>query len=138
MRETRKVSRLDVSSLRQAGNLGRLGKLSRRLSPWLLAIDLSRRLLHVRDLNHADGNWQREMFVETGGFIGATSFGTASTGLSLGVIGGALIITRSPALTVAIGAGAVEVTAEAIETGDRRGREAAGQLYDRVAKLFRR
>lgn len=137
VRETRKVSRLDVSSLRQAGNLGRLGKISKRIAPGLLALDLGRRILHVREVRNAGGDWQREAFVESVGFAASANIGSRLTGASVLATGATAIATRSPSMTLVVGYGAVVVTPYAVDFTDEGAKAIAGLVYDKVAAFLR-
>jgi hypothetical protein len=137
VRETRKVSRLDVSSLRQAGNLGRLGKISKRIAPGLVALDLGRRMWHVREVRNAGGDWQREAFVESAGFAVSSSVGFALTRASVFATGVTAITTRLPSLTLVVGSGAVIVTSDTEDAADKSAKESAGWIYDKVAAFLK-
>ena len=138
VRETRKVSRLDVSSLRQAGNLGLLGRISKRVVPGLLLLDLKRRRDHVREVRDAGGDWQRETFGETVGF--ALGFGIGEVGSFASIIATGLtaIGTRSPSLTLVVASGGVVATANAADNMDRSGKAGAIWIYDKAAEFLRR
>ena len=137
VRNSLKITRLDLRSIQQAANVSMFARAAKILSPGLLVVDCARRISHVRVVGDAGGNWHREAFAEAGGFVMSGIFGGASAGVSVVIIGETIIFLRSPALAVAAGTATMSATAHAMETGDRLGREAAGWLYDRIASLGR-
>lgn len=92
----------------------------------------------VDGMHKPGDDWHREVFVEIGGLLGSAGAGAAGSFLSIIVIGGTVFIFKSPALSVAVGTGAISATAHAIDGGDFYGKLVAGKIYDQVAHLMKR
>ena len=135
VRDSPKITRLELRSLEQAAAVSRFARFATWLGPGLVVVDCAPRIVHVRDVYEAGGDWHREAFVEVLGFAGSGVGGYLGSLFSMGLIGGSVIVTRSPALTVAATGAAVRVTAHAADFGDRTGKQLAGWIYDRMASL---
>ena len=138
VRDSQKVTRLELRSLEQAATVSRFARFATWLGPGLVVVDVARRGDHVHDVYEAGGDWHREAFVEVLGFAGSGVGGYLGSLFSMGLIGGAVIVTKSPALTVAAAGAAVPVTAHAADFGDRTGKQLAALIYDRMASLPKR
>jgi hypothetical protein len=137
VRNSPKITRLELRSLEQAASVSRFARVARWLGPGALAVDIAERIAHVRTVYDAGGDWHREVFVETGGFVTSSAIGGMGTRLTIFLSGGTLLITRSPALAVATAGAGVAATAHATDTADRLGKDAAGQFYDQIAHLLK-
>jgi len=138
VRDSAKITRLELRSLEQAASVSSFASVARRLGPAALGVDISKRIAHVRKVYDAGGDWHREVFVETTGFVMSSTVGGIGTRLTLFLTGETLLITRSPALTFAAATAGISATAQATDTADRLGKDAAGQLYDQIAHLLKR
>ncbi len=137
VRDSPKITRLELRSLEQAATVSRFARFARWLGPGALVVDIGERIAHVRKVSDAGGDWHREVFVETGGFIISSPIGGMGTRLTILLTGETLLITRSPALAVATASAGVSATAHATEFADRLGKDAAGQFYDQIAHLLK-
>ncbi|WP_018915436.1 hypothetical protein, partial [Thiomonas sp. FB-6] len=138
VRNSLKITRLDLRSIQQAANVSMFARVAKILSPGLLVVDIAARGRHVHDMHKPGDDWHREVFVEIGGLLGSAGAGAAGSFLSIIVIGGTVFIFKSPALSVAVGTGAISATAHAIDGGDFYGKLVAGKIYDQVAHLMKR
>lgn len=138
VRNSQKITRLELRSLEQAATVSRFARGATWLGPGLMVVDVARRGEHVHDVFEAGGDWHREAFVEVLGLAGSGVGGYLGSLFSIGLIGGTVIVTRSPALTVAAAGAAVPVTAHAADFEDRTGKQLAGWIYDRMASLPKR
>jgi len=138
VRNSQKITRLELRSLEQAATVSRFARFATWLGPGLVVVDIARRADHVHDVYEEGGDWQREAFVEIGGFFVSAGAGALGSYMSVIVISGTAVAFRSPPLTVAVGAKAISGTAHFTDRGDHYGKWAAGKLYDQVAHLFKR
>ena len=136
VRNSPKITRLDLRSLTQAGHLGWFGKVANRLGPGLVVVEAIQRAEHVRAVHDAGGDWKREAFVAASGFLGGALGGalvTAGTAPVILVVGAG---TRSPAAVVVVSAQSVALVSQAAAFGDSVGQRGAGLLYDKVVELL--
>ena len=134
VRHSRKLSRLDVASQAAASKLVEMARYSKYLGRGLVAIDLGRRGLNVHEVYEAGGDWQRQAFVETGGFglgVAASAGLTSAAATALEVI--VLATPAGWALIVAglVAAGLVAAGSMAISS---LGEYEAGIVYDKVRR----
>jgi len=125
-RSSRSIKKLELVSTLQAGKLARFSKYGKALGTGVVAIDFASRIGNVQTTYKADGDWERELFVES------SSFAVSA------VVGGLVVKAGAAALvflTVATPVGWVGliVTAAAVSMGmNSIVKEDAGDTYDSI------
>ncbi len=109
-RSSRSIKKLELVSTLQAEKLARLSKYGKSLGNGLVLIDVGSRIGNVQNAYKADGNWERELFIESSSFAASAIMG----GLAVKAGTTALVF-----LTIATPAGWVGliVTAAALSMG---------------------
>jgi len=81
-RSSRSIKKLELVSTLQAGKLARFSKYGSALGNGLVLIDVGSRISNVQTTYKADGNWERELFVESSSFAVSAGAGilTAKAG----------------------------------------------------------
>jgi len=74
-RSSRSSAKLNVSSATQAHNLVKLSKYSKKLGSGLVAIDFGIRAANVHKSYETEGDWEREMLIESLSFAASTTAG---------------------------------------------------------------
>jgi len=77
-RSSRSIKKLELVSTLQAGKLARFSKYGKALGTGVVAIDFASRIGNVQTTYKADGNWERELFVESSSFTLSALAGTAT------------------------------------------------------------
>jgi len=77
-RSSRSIKKLELVSTLQAGKLARFSKYGKALGTGVVAIDFASRIGNVQITYKADGNWERELFVESSSFTLSALAGTAT------------------------------------------------------------
>lgn len=85
-RDSRNAKKLFVADQAQANNLVRLSKYAKILGDGLVLLDVGSRVANIHSTYKNDGNWERELFVESSSFAAS-----ASTGLALVKVGSAAL-----------------------------------------------
>ncbi len=67
-RSSRSIEKLQLTSTIQAGAVGRFSNYGKVLGNGLIIIDVASRIGNVENTYKADGNWERELFVESSSF----------------------------------------------------------------------
>ena len=125
-RSSRSIEKLQLVSTLQAGKLARLSNYGKALGNGLIVIDVVSRIGNVQNEYKADGNWERELFIES------SSFGASAIMGGLAVKAGAATLVF---LTIATPAGWVGliVTAAALSMGTNHLiKENASSWYDEI------
>jgi len=77
-RSSRSIKKLELVSTLQAGKLARFSKYGKAMGTGVVAIDFASRIGNVQTTYKADGNWERELFVESSSFTLSALAGTAT------------------------------------------------------------
>ncbi len=76
-RSSRSIKKLERVSTLQAGKLARFSKYGKALGTGVVAIDFASRIGNVQTTYNADGDWERELFIESSSFALSAFAGTA-------------------------------------------------------------
>jgi len=76
-RSSRSIKKLELVSTLQAGKLARFSKYGKALGTGVVVIDFASRIGNVQTTYKADGDWERELFVESSSFTASALAGTA-------------------------------------------------------------
>jgi len=81
-RSSRSIKKLELVSTLQAGKLARFSKYGKALGNGLIVVDVASRISNVQNEYKTDGNWERELFVESSSFVAGAWAGiiTANAG----------------------------------------------------------
>ena len=125
-RDSRNVKSLHLTSRAQAGKLARFSNKAKVLGGGLIVIDIASRLGNVHNKYKADGNWEKELFVES------TSFGLSLVAGSLTVKAGAaalgFITVATPVGWVAL----IVVAAGASMIANHEAKKISASWYDDI------
>ncbi|VAW85988.1 hypothetical protein MNBD_GAMMA18-131 [hydrothermal vent metagenome] len=75
-RSSRSIEKLQLTSVIQAGAVGRFSKYGKALGNGLIVVDVASRIGNVQNEYKADGNWERELFIESSSFAASALAGT--------------------------------------------------------------
>jgi hypothetical protein len=129
-RSSRNVAKLDVSTHVQAHNLVKFTRYAKFLGNGLALIELSRGVGNVYNSYKVDGEWEREMFIES------MSFGLSATAGSLAVNAGlSLLVFATPFgwAGLIIGGVAIAGVAAGVSMGTNSAiKQNSGAWYDEI------
>ena len=77
-RSSRSIEKLQLVSTLQAGKLGRFSKYGKALGNGLIVVDVASRIGNVQNEYKAEGNWERELFIESSSFVASSVMGLAT------------------------------------------------------------
>lgn len=109
-RSSRSPAKLNVTSQVQASNLVQFGKQAKVLGNGLAAIDFTSRAAGVIQTAEYGGDWERELFAESAGFVAGAAIGIGVAKVGIGIllaatlVGWVLIIGSAITIAATIGA----------------------------------
>ena len=137
-RNSRRLAKLHVSDEVHASRLVRFGRYGRYLGNGLAVIDFGSRVSHIHDAYEADGDWCREMFVESSSFATSAIAGTlvANAGTTIAEAALASFVAATPAgwVLIVIGIGVAATAAGISIYSDKMIKENSGNWYDSIMK----
>ncbi len=68
VRSSRSIEKLQLTSVAQASAVGQFSKYGKALGNGLIVVDVASRVGNVQKTYKADGDWERELFVESSSF----------------------------------------------------------------------
>ena len=126
-RSSRHIQKLQLTSVVQASALGRFSQYGKVLGNGLVLVDVGSRVGNVHNEYKADGDWERELFIESSSF--AVS---ATAGILTVKAGVAFFVLATP-----VGWVGLIVTAAAASMGANYiTKEKSGGVYDSIMKLL--
>jgi len=125
-RSSRSIKKLELVSTLQAGKLARFSKYGKALGTGVVAIDFASRIGNVQTTYKADGNWERELFVESSSFVASVWAGGAAA-----YAGGAALTFLTVATPVGW-VGLIVVVAAASMGANYIVKEESGGVYDSI------
>lgn len=131
---TRKAARLDVASYIEAGELVTLARSTRRIGPWLVAIDLGIRADDVFDDYNAGRDWQRAALTEVSGAVAGAGAGALLTGAAAQALSAIAVLTPAGWALIFGGVVLAGVIVGGSTAADRAANHAVGSVYDMFAK----
>ena len=133
-RHGRNAAKLNVTSQAQAHDLVNLSKHAKTLGTGLVMLDFAGRIGKIHNSYQADGNWEREMFIESSSFA-ASAAGSAAVA---GVL--SFFIFSTPLGWVGLIAGGAAITTLSAGTSiyiNDHIHNIGGKLYDNVMDYLR-
>ncbi|MCF6363188.1 MAG: hypothetical protein L3J88_07560 [Gammaproteobacteria bacterium] len=126
-RSSRHIQKLQLTSVVQATALGRFSQYGKVLGNGLVLIDVGSRVGNIHNEYKADGDWERELFIESSSFVVS-----ATAGILTVKAGVAFFILATP-----VGWIGLIVTAAAASMGANYiTKEKSGGVYDSIMKLL--
>ncbi|WDE02919.1 hypothetical protein SG34_015870 [Thalassomonas viridans] len=116
-RSSRNVAKLDVTSQAHASELAQFARYTKFLGNGLAVIDFTSRIGNIHNTHIADGNWHRQLFIESNSFAFSAITGTAI--INIGAHGLGLMLAATPLGWVGLIIGGAVVA----------GAAAAGSIY---------
>ncbi|MCG8613066.1 MAG: hypothetical protein MI864_21360 [Pseudomonadales bacterium] len=92
-RSSKTISKLNVNTPVQAHNLVKFSKHSNMLGTGLVAIDFTTRVGNIHSEYLADGNWERQLFIESSSFAASTTTGLVAAQAGTAAIGFLMTLT---------------------------------------------
>ncbi|MCW8935337.1 MAG: hypothetical protein OQK98_11490, partial [Gammaproteobacteria bacterium] len=136
-KSSRNVAKLDITSQVQANNLVKFSKQAKYLGNGLAVIDFTSRVGSIHNNYKADGEWERELFIESSSFATSAVAGTVAINVGSAALGLIMVATPIGWVGLIIGGAIVAGTAAAVSIGvNGYVKENAGSRYDDIMKLF--
>ena len=90
---SRSIAKLNVTSATQAHNLVTFSNYARKLGNGLVVLDFGSRIVNVHKSYKADGDWERELFIESSSFVASTVAATITVNVGTAALGFLMIAT---------------------------------------------
>ena len=136
-RSSRTAVKLDVSNTIQANNLVKLSKQAKFLGGGLVAIDFASRIGNIQNSYKADGEWERELFVESSSFVLSAAAGGLAINAGSAALGLLVVATPIGWVGLLIGGVAVAGTAAGISiAANDLTKSNASDVYDYIMGLL--
>ncbi len=136
-RSSRNTAKLNVSSHVQANNLVKLSQHAKFLGNGLAVIDFGGRVGNVHNSYRADGNWERDLFIESSSFAASAVTGTAVVNTGSAALGFLMVATPVGWVGLIIGGLAVAGIAAAASIGMNSAvKENSGGWYDSIMNFL--
>ncbi len=127
-RSSRSIEKLQLVSTLQAGKLGRFSKYGKVLGNGLIVVDVAGRIGNVQNEYKAEGNWERELFIESSSFVVSAAAGL--TAVKVGARALMFLVVATPAGWVGL-----IVASAALSIGTNYlVKENSGSWYDDIMK----
>ncbi len=131
-RSNRNVAKLNLTTQIQADNLVKFGKHAKFLGGGLAVIDFGSRVGNVQTSYQADGNWERDLFIESSSFVASAATGTLMMNAGLGIL-----LIATPAGWIGLISGGIAIagaaTAGSIQA-NYFAQKLAGPTYDWIMR----
>ncbi|MCF6237083.1 MAG: hypothetical protein L3J70_12045 [Gammaproteobacteria bacterium] len=127
-RSSRSIEKLELVSQVQAGKLARFSQYGKVLGTGLVAIDFASRIGNVQNAYKAEGDWERELFIESSSFTLSALAGTITVGV------GAKALVFVTVATPVGWVGLIVVAAGVSMGANYIAKEKSGSTYDSIMK----
>lgn len=132
-RSSRNAAKLNVTSQVQANNLVKLSQHAKFLGNGLAVIDFGGRIGSIHNSFQAEGNWERELFIESSSFAASAITGTALVNAGTAALSLLVVATPIGWVGLVIGGLAVAGTAATTSIGmNNYVKGNSGGLYDDI------
>ena len=137
VRHTRKASRLDVASLVESGQLGRVARRAKYFGKGFMALDFGSRVHDVQAEYESGGDWRRKAFIESTSFAVTALVGAGATSVGADVL--LLLVAATPAgWALIVGGLATAAAIASISSGtDSLAHSGFSWAYDQTATWMR-
>ncbi len=125
-RSSRHIQKLQLTSVTQATALGRFSKYGKVLGNGLVLVDVGSRVGNIHNEYKADGDWERELFIES------SSFALSAVAGGLTVYAGTAALTFITVATPVGWVGLIIISAAASMGMNSIVKEDAGDTYDSI------
>lgn len=136
-RDSRNIVRLRLSDQLEAQKLARFAKHTKLLGNGLAVIDFGARIGNIHTTYQADGNWHKDLFIESSSFTASAVTGIATAKVGAAALG--FLVAATPVGWVGLivgGAVIAGASAAAAMGANHIVKEDAGGVYDRVMNWF--
>lgn len=134
-RSSRNVAKLNVTSQAQAHNLVKFTQYAKFLGNGLAVIDFTSRVGNIHNEYKADGEWERELFIESSSFALSAGAGILAVNAGTAALGLLMVATPIGWVGLIIGGVAVAGTAAAASiTTNNIVKSKSGGLYDQIMR----
>ncbi len=132
-RSSRNAAKLNVTSQVQANNLVKFSQHAKFLGNGLAVIDFGGRIGSIHNSFQAEGNWERELFIESSSFAASAITGTAVVNAGTAALSLLVVATAIGWVGLVIGGLAVAGTAATASIGmNNYVKGNSGGLYDDI------
>lgn len=136
-RSSRNIAKLNITSQVQAHNLVRFTKHARLLGNGLAIIDFTSRIGNIHNEYKSDGNWERELFIESSSFIAGAITGAAVINAGSAALGFFVMATPVGWVGLVIGGLVVAGSAAAASIAmNNTVKNNSGEWYDSIMKAL--
>ena len=128
------IAKLQVTNQAQVNSLARFGSHAKFLTNNLAAIDFTSRSAGIINTAKYGGNWHKEMFVESSGFVagGLTGINVAKVGMGFARTLPMVAMLTPMGVVILIGVGLAVAGASVYM--DKAGKSVAAEYYDDIMK----
>lgn len=132
VQSSRNVAKLNVTSQAQAHNLVKFTQHAKFLGNGLAVIDFTSRVGNIHNEYKADGEWERELFIESSSFTASAIAGSIAVKAGLGLL---MVATPVGWVGLIVGGVAVAGSAAAVSMGmNSVVKNNSGGVYDSIMK----
>jgi len=125
-RSSHSIEKLQLTSVAQAGSVGQFSKYGKALGNGLIVVDVASRVGNVQKAYKADGDWERELFIESSSF--ALSAGAGVIAVNAGTAALMFLTVATPVGWV----GLIVVAAASSMVMNYAVKEKSGGWYDDI------
>ena len=132
-RSSRSVARLQVADRIQANNLVKFSRYAKFLGGGLVVIDFGSRVGSIHNSYQSDGDWERELFVESSSFVASAV--TATSVVNVGSVALSFLMVATPVGWVGLVIGGIAVAGVAAGASiwaNNKVKNNSGSLYDDI------
>lgn len=134
-RSSRNVTKLNITSQIQANNLVKFTQHAKFLGNGLALIDFTSRVGNIHNTYKSDGEWERELFIESSSFSVTALTGAAVVNVGAAALGFLVVATPIGWVGLVFGGVAVAGTAAAASIGmNNLVKNNSGVVYDSIMK----
>ncbi len=129
-RSSRNIAKLNITSQTQATNLVKFGKYAKVLGNGLAVIDFGSRIGNIQNTYQANGEWERELFIESSSFVASAVTGTAIVNTGLAIL---MVATPVGWVGLIIGGAIIAGTAAGASIwANNKTKNMSGDMYDDI------
>jgi hypothetical protein len=134
-RSSRSVASLNVTSQVQVNNLVTFSKYAKFLGNGLAVIDFGSRVGSIHNSYQADGNWEKQLFIESSSFLASVVTGTVAVNVGTAALGFLMVATPIGWVGLIVGGLAVAGTAAGTSMWvNGQVKANSGSWYDMIMK----
>ena len=135
VRNTPKLSRLDVRSQTQASALVQLAQGAKYVNRGVVVIDAGMRIQRVQETADSGEDWHRQAAIESAGFVGAVLGGSMGTAIGGAALGAVMAMTPAGWVVIVAGVAAAGITLTGTKTVGTAAELLVGGAYDSIRQF---